>query len=457
MLTRASTTPVRIGVQALSELTDGELLRQFCRVGDQQAFTVFVHRHFNLVYSVAIRRVGGDDHLARDVAQSVFEAALKKAPAIAEHRVVASWLYTSACFAAAKAVRAEQRRRRRESQAETMEGNVTASAHDTEWARIRPEIDVAMATLKARDREALLLRFFEGRTLAEVGQHLRLGENATRMRIDRALAKLRSALNAKGVTSTAAVLAGALTSYGVLPGPAGLAQAVASTALAGGVGAGAVGLFSWLAMNQAAAVSAISILAAASAGIGWETIRGNALEKERGHLLTQAARIAELDREREALAQLAAEIARFRNDDLELARIEKRAAAMRSQLEGQGQSAEISQPESNAASSSNAGLYPLRELDRVPSPKTQAAPRYPEEMRFTQTSGEVTVNFIVDKSGAVSDVRIVDSTHKGFEGPATKAVGLWTFEPGLKAGRPVATRVTVPIVFTISGGEKSWF
>ncbi|MDO8542359.1 MAG: hypothetical protein Q7S40_18120 [Opitutaceae bacterium] len=47
--------------------TDAELLRRFAREQLEAAFAEVVRRHVGLVYSVALRQVGGDSHLAEDV------------------------------------------------------------------------------------------------------------------------------------------------------------------------------------------------------------------------------------------------------------------------------------------------------------------------------------------------------------------------------------------------------
>src|SRR5579884_677821 len=93
---------------------DAELLRQYAENQSDAAFGELVRRHLNLVYSAALRQVGGDAHLAQDVAQAVFCDLARKARLLAAHPVLVGWLYSSVHYAAAKAVRAEQRRRARE-------------------------------------------------------------------------------------------------------------------------------------------------------------------------------------------------------------------------------------------------------------------------------------------------------------------------------------------------------
>lgn len=109
-----------------------------------------------------------------------------------------------------------------------------------DWERLRPTIDDAIQELGERDREAVLLRFFENRPFAEIGAVLRVSEDAARMRVERALDRLRSAFARRGVTSTGAALATILAQQTTgMAAPAGLAGAVTSAALAGaGAGVG---------------------------------------------------------------------------------------------------------------------------------------------------------------------------------------------------------------------------
>jgi hypothetical protein len=65
---------------------DAELLRRFARTNAEDAFAELVKRHVNLVYSAALRRVGGDAHLAQDVAQTVFTDLARKAGPLARRQ-----------------------------------------------------------------------------------------------------------------------------------------------------------------------------------------------------------------------------------------------------------------------------------------------------------------------------------------------------------------------------------
>ncbi len=87
--------------------------------------------------------------------------------------------------------------------------------------------------------------------------------------------------------------------------------------------------------------------------------------------------------------------------------------------------------------------------DSPPRVVFQAPPQYPSEMRHLGQSGKVVVEFIVDTEGVPRDFRVISSTDKAFEEPAIAAVARWRFKPGIKDGRPVNCRMTVPIGFDI--------
>src|SRR5262252_8847949 len=96
------------------------LIQRYVDERSEPAFTEFVGQHIDLVYSAALRQVGGDVVLAQDVTQTVFTDLARKAPRLTRHPSLAAWLYTSTRYVAAKVRRTEQRRRQREQQAQTM-------------------------------------------------------------------------------------------------------------------------------------------------------------------------------------------------------------------------------------------------------------------------------------------------------------------------------------------------
>ena len=215
---------------------DGQLLREYAMTNSQEAFGELVRRHINLVYSTALRQVGGDAHLAQDVAQTVFTDLARKADPLSRLPTLSGWLYTSARFAAAKVARTENRRRGRE---ETfMRESTHESAPEADWEAIRPVLDDVMHELKERDREVIVLRYFENRPFAEIGGKIGLNENGARMRVERALERLHTAFARRGITTTVA-LASVISANAVQLAPSGLAATLTVTSLAS-AGSGAL-------------------------------------------------------------------------------------------------------------------------------------------------------------------------------------------------------------------------
>ncbi|HUE13664.1 MAG TPA: sigma-70 family RNA polymerase sigma factor, partial [Planctomycetaceae bacterium] len=250
-------------------LDDAALLIQFSQDSSEEAFRELVRRHLNFVFSTALRQLARDTHLAEDVAQSVFADLARKAREISSCPVLARWLYTSTHHAAAKAVRTEQRRRTRESIAQAVQDLANEPAHDAEWARIRPWLDEALRGLGQRDRDAILLRFFEARSFAAIGSQLGLNENAARMRVERALEKLRGILSRRGVTSTAVALAAMLSNEAVVAAPAGMAGTIADAALACTAGgSGAAAAFLQIMSTTKLGIGAVAVVVAVAAGLG---------------------------------------------------------------------------------------------------------------------------------------------------------------------------------------------
>jgi RNA polymerase sigma factor (sigma-70 family) len=216
-------------------IPDCQLLRRYADDQDEAAFAELVRRHVELVYSVALRHAAGDAPLAQDVTQTVFTDLARKARFLSGRSTLAGWLHTSARFAANSAVRGERRRRAREQEAAaTHESN---PANIVNWEQLQPLLDDSVGRLNPADRDAILLRFFEGKSHREIGDLLGLSENVANKRIERALDKLRAHFARRGVTISAAFLATEMSAHSVQASPAGLAAQVSKTAV---TGAGAV-------------------------------------------------------------------------------------------------------------------------------------------------------------------------------------------------------------------------
>ena len=178
---------------------DIELLRRYAFERSEEAFADLVRRHIGLVYSAALRQAQGDAHLAQDVTQVVFIGLARSARRLTRHTSLTGWLYTTTRYTAATFRRREKRRCARELEAHAMNELLQSAGTDPVWEQLRPVLDDAMHDLQADDREAVLLRFFERLPLASVGARLGVAENTARMRVARALERLRTALFKRGV------------------------------------------------------------------------------------------------------------------------------------------------------------------------------------------------------------------------------------------------------------------
>ncbi len=250
-------------------LTDAELLQRYARDRDEKAFAELVRRHLGVVYGAALRRTGGRAHLAEEIAQQIFTHLARKAAVLCHHPVLTGWLHRSTRYAAIDAVRAEQRRQKLNDLLAAMPDAAPASDPLPDWERLRPVLDEAVDGLKDGDREAVLLRYFQNLSFAEIGARLRLSENAARMRTERALDKLRRRLARRGVSSTAAALSVLLSEQAFATAPANLAASVTSAAVSVAPATGWTVVVANVLANKPAAAVIGAALAVGLTVVGW--------------------------------------------------------------------------------------------------------------------------------------------------------------------------------------------
>ncbi len=215
----------------MQELDDNALLREYVKHGSEEAFAAVVTRHVNKVYSVALR-ITRNPHTAEEITQAVFAILAEKSRYFGKRVILSGWLYQAARLTALTHIRSEIRRANREQEA-YLRTDLNKNESDL-WAQIEPLLDAGMANLSERDRYAVVLRFFNGKSLRDVGAALGANENAARMRVDRALERLRLFFTKRGITSTTAILANTISTHSVQPAPAVLAMTSIAVALAKG-------------------------------------------------------------------------------------------------------------------------------------------------------------------------------------------------------------------------------
>src|SRR5882724_11925735 len=219
----------------MPEPDDITLLREFAASESETAFATLVSRHINLVYSVALRSTG-NTHAAQEISQAVFIILARKATNWPQHAVLSGWLYQTTRLTAANFLRTEIRRQKREQEA-FMQSTLNEFESEA-WPQIAPVLDDVMMRLGERDRNAIVLRFFENKNLREVGAAIGASEDAAKMRVNRALEKLRKIFGKRGVTFSAAAIAGAVSTNSVQAAPVGLAKTISAVAIAKGAAAG---------------------------------------------------------------------------------------------------------------------------------------------------------------------------------------------------------------------------
>src|SRR5687768_2271486 len=206
---------------------DAALLRQFAENGSEEAFATLVTRHINLIYSVALRHVDRPDQ-AEEVTQAVVIIFARKARELRHVKVLSAWLFKATRLTAANFMRSEIRRTRREQEA-YMRSTLNQSEVEA-WKQVAPSLDTVVARLPEKDRHAIILRFYEGKSLREVGAAMAISEDAAYQRVNRAVDKLRQFFTKKGVVLPAAALATAISANSVHAAPAGVGVAAVGAA-----------------------------------------------------------------------------------------------------------------------------------------------------------------------------------------------------------------------------------
>lgn len=430
-------------------MDDAALLQRFVAERAEDAFAQLVERHVGLVHAVATRCLYGDEHLARDVTQAVFCDLARRAATLPAEVRLAGWLFAAARFEAAKQLRGRARRRAREATFYAMNEITKDDGDAVDWDRVRPVLDEALGDLPEDDREAVLLRFFEGRDYAAIGASLRVRDDAARMRVARALDTLQAALKRRGVTSTVAALGATLSAQAMSAAPVGLAASVTTAALGAGAAAGAgtaAGLV-FMGMTKLQVVAVGAILVAGAAGTAWRA--SEPIEPRQASAPQPVLESPQLVAVNQSPASARSEPVSPPAADPERVRLESEAATLRREAASLA-----------AGTAAIVGkIWNVRQLDKVPAARFRARPDYPQALRNQGVTGQATIEFIVSADGAVNEAKVVTATHPEFGDAALAAVKLWQFDAGQVAGAPVNARMQMPIVFSIGDPIKpeSWF
>ncbi len=162
--------------------------------------------------------------------------------------------------------------------------NATAA----DWTHIEPLLDEAMHALDDIDRAAVLLRYFENKSLREVGQALGASENAAQKRLTRAVEQLREYFSQRGVSVGASGLVAFIGTNAVQAAPVGLAVTISAAVL----------------LTEATLIAAGTIAAKAIAMTTLQkTLTGATLALFIGLGVYQARKVAHLEEQLKLLSQ----------------------------------------------------------------------------------------------------------------------------------------------------------
>lgn len=75
--------------------------------------------------------------------------------------------------------------------------------------------------------------------------------------------------------------------------------------------------------------------------------------------------------------------------------------------------------------------------------------KYPKQAQRNEISGKVFVEFIVDKTGTVINLKVLKRIGGGCDEEALRVLAKTRWEPGRQRGKPVKTRLAMPINFTL--------
>ena len=291
---------------------DFSLLKRFLRHGDQAAFSALVRAHLDIVFATALRKVG-EAGAAQEVAQNVFAALARKAWQFSPEDSLPAWLHRTALLESKHWLRGELRRRRREQAAAELGTTMKNPDEESAIRALLPLLDEALLSVSEKDRTALLLRFYERRSLRELGDSLGVSEDAAQKRVAAALDRVAAFFKRRGFRTGAAGATAAALQHAATAAPATVTQGVLQALLhsAPPAATGLTVLLSRIAaLPKAQSIAVCAVLAVAPATFEWSKAKGTAKRGAQIQVAIETARVqsdevvAESDRLRSKLAAL---------------------------------------------------------------------------------------------------------------------------------------------------------
>ncbi len=157
-----------------------------CQNGDRRAFGLLFNAHHKRVFSVALNFFGGDSERAEDITQMVFLKIFKQIEKFRGDAEVSTWLYritVNACID-------EQKKSRRFSFIGDFFGMNEPGIKQRQEEKIYQkeisfEVQKAVATLNAKYRLPLVLKYVENLSYREIAEVLDCSEGTVGSRLNR--------------------------------------------------------------------------------------------------------------------------------------------------------------------------------------------------------------------------------------------------------------------------------
>jgi RNA polymerase sigma factor (sigma-70 family) len=236
--------PAACGDAGSRDLSDGELLQRFCARREEAAFTLLVERHGPMVLGLC-QRILGERAAAEDAFQATFLVLVRRAPSLGTGQPLAGWLHAVGQRVALKARAQQTAQRQRERRSAPMPRQDTLD--QVTWQELRGVLDQEIARLPDKYRNPLVLCYFEGKSHERAARELDCPTRSLSNRLVRARELLRRRLVRRGLTLSAAALAGTLTETAAaalahIPALLTLTTVRAATMFAGGQAGAGCGL-----------------------------------------------------------------------------------------------------------------------------------------------------------------------------------------------------------------------
>jgi RNA polymerase sigma-70 factor (ECF subfamily) len=168
-------------------MTDEELMRAYIQ-GDMQAFRTLYRRHKGRVLGFLSARLGGRDE-AEDVFQEVFFKVHSNRFKYRDEVPFLAWLFTIARNAA---IDHGRKISTREKYLQLNPDLVENASEEPLAKHAITETIEELSSLNDSQRQALVLRFNEGLSFAEIADSMNLSQSNARKIVSRAVGKLRS-------------------------------------------------------------------------------------------------------------------------------------------------------------------------------------------------------------------------------------------------------------------------